>query len=157
MSASSLLCLPSLSALCPSCVRPCVHSGHAQTVSSTCPLAFCPSCVAIQHVSTTHMSACVCLESASCGRLVSGLVSTLAAPPNLVMSLRCLLSTMCPLKPWPCLWTLPALGQLWGRAVASSSKILSHHWATHSVYIAFPRVSFLHIFIFAHQIRPSQT
>ena len=90
-------------------------------------------------------------------RLVSGLVSSLAAPPNLVMCLPCLLSTMCPLKPWPCLWTLPPLGLLWGRAVASSGKILSHHFATrHSVYIACPLVSFLHALIFARHIRPSQ-
>ena len=26
-----------------------------------------------------------------------------------------LLSTMCPLKPWPCLWTLSALGLPWGQ------------------------------------------
>ena len=69
----------------------------------------------------------------------------------------CLLSTMRPLKPWPCLWSLPALGLLWGRAVASSGKIISHHCATHSVYSACPLVSFLHIFILAHQIRPLLT
>ena len=43
------------------------------------------------------------------------------------------------------LWALPALGLLYGRAVTSSGEILSHHCATHRVYIAYPRVSFLHI------------
>ena len=41
------------------------------------------------------------------------------------------------------------------RHVASAGKILLHYWATHSVYIARPLVSFCHIFILAHQIRPS--
>ena len=50
----------------------------------------------------------------------------------------------------PGLWTLSALGLLWGRAVASSDR------ATHRVYIACPLVSFLHIFILVHQIRPLQ-
>ena len=66
-------------------------------------------------------------------------------------------STMCPpsvcpvsalSSRWPCLQTLSAiclglcLGLLW------AGKILSRYCATHSVYIAGPLVSFLHIFIF---------
>ena len=42
-------------------------------------------------------------------------------------------SNMCPLKPWPFLWILSALGLMQGRGVASSGKTLSHHCPTHSV------------------------
>ena len=57
----------------------------------------------------------------------------------------CLLSAMCPLKPWPCLWTLSALGLLWGRAVASSNRTFSHHCTIHSIFISCSLVSFLDI------------
>ena len=74
-------------------------------------------------------------------------VQTLSAmcPPGL-------LSTMCPIKPWPCLWTLSALGLLWGSAVASSSKNSFpplRNPQRQRVYIASPLVSSLHIFILA--------
>ena len=157
-------------ASCPAFVRPCVCLESA--------LVTCPPCVCLESAVAAppnfdhqdHVSA----SSPPCVRPESAL----AASPNLsamclpclglcpprvqpcvifgrVPCVPCLLSTICPLKPWPCLWTLPALGLLWGRAVASSGKVLSHHCATHHVYIACPLVSFLHIFILAHQIRPS--
>ena len=49
---------------------------------------------------------------------------------------------MCPFKPWHLFWILSALGLLWGRAVASSSKILSALQRPR-VYIACPLDSFL--------------
>ena len=91
---------------------------------------------------------CVCLASAMAVSHMSALVFALSplrphlqtlfamCPPCVghvfaiwlrlqALSAMCppsLLSTMRPLKPWPCLWTLSALGLLWGRAMASSNN-----------------------------------
>ena len=65
-------------------------------------------------------------------------------------------STMCPLKPWPCLWILSPLGLLWGATVASSSRILSHHCAAHAYIIWHARQSGSLAFILVPQIRPLQ-
>ena len=40
-------------------------------------------------------------------------------------------------RPWPRLWSLSAFGLLWGRAVASSCKILSHHCAPTALILRF--------------------
>ena len=153
-----------VSALCPPYVRPCLCLESAlaappnfvRHVSAICRPFVClvsalrPPWVRLSRVSRL-CPPCLGLCPPPCVRLVS----TVAAPLYPVTCLPCLLSTMCPLKPWPCLWTLPALCLLWGRVAASSGKILSHHCVTHRVYIACPRVSFLHIFGFAHQTLPS--
>ena len=101
----------SLSASCSPCVR--LESALAASLNS------------VRHVSTMSQPV-----STLCPALYPLWLrlETLSAmyPP-------CVLSTMCPLKPWPCLWTLPALGLLWGTAMASPGKILSHHGATQSV------------------------
>ena len=96
---------PRLQTLSPPCVRPCVRLWpHLQTLSAMRPpcLGLCPA-----------------------------LCPLLAMPPNLVRHVSALPFVHCvsakPLK--PCLWTLSALGLLWGRAVASSGKILSYHCA----------------------------
>ena len=89
------------------------RAGRASRPSPPCARhvsAMCPRCV--RHVTAMCL---LCLPlPATCPHFVSHRWA------------------MCPLKPWPCLWTLSALGLLWGRAVASSGKILSHHCATHS-------------------------
>ena len=129
-------CLRHVSALCPALYNLiiCHMSGMCRPsafsppcvfhVSATCPLIkrshHSPSLTAIRPPFVCHVSSmcrsCVRSLSAMCPLFVS------ASPP---------------LKPWPRLWTLSALGLLWGRVVASSRKILTRHCATHSVYIAF--------------------
>ena len=144
----------SLSAPCPPCVRlvsalrpPWVRFGRASKVCPPCVRhvsASCPPCVRLGSALAASLN--FVRHASAMSRSVSALSPPCAARPKLVCH---------PLKPWPCLWTLPARGLLWGRAMASSGKILSHHCATHHVYIACPLVSFLDIFILAHQIRPS--
>ena len=141
----SVLCLP-CAALSPRRPRP----PWARHASAFCP-ALCPLWPRLHILSAMRRP---CLLSATCPPCVRpcvhfGCLQTLSA-----MCLPCLLSTIYLLK--PCLWTLSALGLLWGRAMASSGQILSHHCATHTVYIARALVGFLHIFILAHQIRPLQ-
>ena len=78
-------------------------------------------------------------------------VSALATPPNLVRSVWHMCVHVSALGP-PCARpSLSAHGLLWGRG-----GFISHHCATHSVYIACALVSCVHMFILPHQIRPSQ-
>ena len=114
---------------------PSVRFGRA---SKPCPhvlFAMCPPCVCLECALAAPPNL-----SALCLPLVFALCVSTMCPPC-VRSL----SPMCPLFVNPRLWTLSARGLLWGRAMASSSKILSRHCATHSVYIACPLVSFLGI------------
>ena len=108
----------------------CLPRVRLESALAASPCNLCPPCV-------RHVSACVRHCVRPCVHIGFASVTLSAISPP------CLLSTMRPLKPWPCLWTLPA------------GKIPSHHSPTHSVYIVCPLVSFLHIFILAHQIRPS--
>ena len=62
-------------------------------------------------------------------------------------------STRCPLKPWPCLWTLSALGPLWGKAVASKVFLTI---AQPTAFILPSRWSVSWAFILASQIQPFQ-
>ena len=67
------------------------------------------------------------------------------------------LSAMCPLKPWPCLWTLSALGLLWGRAGAWHHQAKFFYTIAQSTaFIMHARWSVSFIVILAHQFRPSQ-
>ena len=60
----------------------------------------------------------------------------------------CLLPTMCPLKPRPCLWTLPALGWCGAGPWHHQAKFF-RTIAQPTAFIACPRVSFPHVlFIF---------
>ena len=131
-------CVRLVSAMCLPCVPPCI-TLICHLPGMCRPSAFSPPCVF--HVSamcllkrshhspslTAMRPPCVCHVSSMCRSCVRSLS---AMRPLFV-------SASPPLKPWPRLWALSALGLLWGRVVASSSKFFSRRCATHSVYIAF--------------------
>ena len=115
----------------------------------------CPWCVRLASRMVSHL-----VSALPCVRFVSALCLRASKPclwPPCVASPRFValsplwrrlqtLSAMCPLKPWPCLWILSAFGLLCGRAVASSSKILSHHCDARVFILHARLVSFLGIY-----------
>ena len=148
-----------VSAVCPPCVRlesalappPIYLACHlsVRLVSAICPprvrlvSASKPCTPYVRHVTAPcpppvrfgrGSKSCPPLVFASC---VSTMCPLFVRHAPALCQLR---STMCPR-----LWTLFARHLLWGRAVASWSKKLSQHCATHHVYIACPLVSFLGI------------